>query len=132
MTAEKTKQKHRGNGRALTRGDIIEAVEHVRDEVVLRIDASDRVTDQKIGRIADQVGAVKEAVSEAKSIAAAGIAETHQAIGNVKDQVGAVDKKVSSVQLTVAKMIGWAAGAGAVAGAVVGIIVALFKGSPHP
>ncbi|HQQ75713.1 MAG TPA: hypothetical protein PLB01_00020 [Thermoanaerobaculia bacterium] len=107
----------------------MEAVEHVRDEVILRIDASDKITDQKIGRVADKVDAVEGKVTEAKQIAATGIAETHIAIGNVKGQVEKVDAKVSTVQLTVAKMIGWAAGAGAVAGAVVGIVVKLLSHS---
>lgn len=128
-TAKRKSASRPRNGRVLTRSDVVEAVEHVRDEVILRIDASDKITDQKIGRVADKVDAVEGKVTEAKQIAATGIAETHIAIGNVKGQVEKVDAKVSTVQLTVAKMIGWAAGAGAVAGAVVGIVVKLLSHS---
>lgn len=97
------------NGRELTRSDILDAVSGVKDEVLVRIDASDRLTEEKFKGVRDSVSNL--------SAGLVGVRSDHVALSS---QVG--DLKVS-----LAKVMGYGAGAGAVAGAVMALVKMLFS-----
>lgn len=92
------------NGRELTRSDIIDAVSGVKDEVIVRIDASDRLTEEKFKGVRDSVSSLGTQL--------VGVRKDHQ---DLSAQVG-------EVKVSLAKMLGYGAGAGAVASLVITIV----------
>ncbi len=97
------------NGRELTRADVLEAVEGVKNEVILRVDASDRLTEEKFKAVR-------------------GTLETARAdVASVKRDVQVVSERFSRLELSVARMIGYGAGAGAVASVVITIVKMLLS-----